>query len=71
MTAKIKTRPFDITEYLDDDEAIAIYLNSIMEEDNPSLLADALGDGLVTVTAILNGEPVAAMKRIPAKGNFF
>lgn len=43
MSTKIKTRPFDIAEYLDDDEAIAIYLNSIMEEDSPSLLADALG----------------------------
>jgi DNA-binding phage protein len=42
MSAKLKTRPFDITEYLDDDEAIAMYLNDIMEEDNPSLLADAL-----------------------------
>jgi probable addiction module antidote protein len=44
MSTKLKTRPFDITEYLDDDEAIAMYLNDIMEEDNPSLLADALGN---------------------------
>jgi len=44
MSTKIKTRPFDIAEYLDDDEAIAMYLNGIMEEDNPSLLADALGN---------------------------
>jgi probable addiction module antidote protein len=44
MSTKLKTRPFDITEYLDDDEAIAMYLSDIMEEDNPSLLADALGN---------------------------
>ena len=44
MVAAVKTRAFDAAEYLDDDEAVAEYLNSILEENNPSLLAAALGD---------------------------
>jgi probable addiction module antidote protein len=35
---------FDITEYLEDDQAIAEYLTIILEENDPSLLAAALGD---------------------------
>jgi DNA-binding phage protein len=42
---KVKDLPeFDAAEYLDDDEAIAEYLTAILEENNPSLLAAALGD---------------------------
>ena len=35
---------FDISEYLQDDQAIAEYLTIVMEEDDPALLAAALGD---------------------------
>ncbi len=35
---------FDITEYLEDDQAIAEYLTVVLEEDDPALLAAALGD---------------------------
>jgi probable addiction module antidote protein len=35
---------FDAAQYLDSDEAIAEYLTSILEENNPGLLAAALGD---------------------------
>lgn len=35
---------FDITEYLEDDQAIAEYLTIVLEEDDPALLAAALGD---------------------------
>ena len=35
---------FDTAQYLDSDEAIAEYLTSILEENNPGLLAAALGD---------------------------
>ena len=47
MTKKIKIsslRPFDITEYLEDEEAIAEYINVALEENDPALLASALGD---------------------------
>ena len=42
---KLSSLPeFDITLYLDSDEAIADYLNAVIEEGDSSLLAAALGD---------------------------
>ncbi len=35
---------FDITEHLEDDQAIAEYLTIVLEEDDPALLAAAVGD---------------------------
>ena len=35
---------FDPAEYLDSDEAIAEYLTAVLAENDPSLLAAALGD---------------------------
>lgn len=40
----VKTRPFDPSEDLGSDEAVAAYLTSILEENDPALLAAALGD---------------------------
>lgn len=37
-------KPFDITEHLDSEEAIAEYLTIVLEEDDPVLLAAAVGD---------------------------
>lgn len=34
---------FDITEYLEDDQAIAEYLTIVLEENDPAALAQALG----------------------------
>ncbi len=39
----MKTRPFDITEYLDSDEAIAEYLNQVLEEGDTDELVAAIG----------------------------
>ncbi len=47
MSKKIKIADlpeFDITEHLDSDEAIAEYLTVILEDNDPALLAAALGD---------------------------
>lgn len=35
---------FDVTEYLNDEQAIADYLTVVLEENDPALLAGALGD---------------------------
>jgi probable addiction module antidote protein len=46
MTDKIKIADlpeFDITEYLDSDQAIAEYLSIVLEENDPAALAEALG----------------------------
>ncbi len=47
MTKKIKIsecKPFDIAEYLEDEAAIAEYMNVVLEENDPALLASALGE---------------------------
>lgn len=47
MTRKIKLsdlKPFDAAEHLPDEQAIAEYLTVVIEENDPALLAAALGD---------------------------
>ena len=41
---KTTTRPWDPARYLESDEDIAAYLDAALEEDDPALLAAALGD---------------------------
>jgi len=46
MTKRIKVSdltPFDMAEMLDSEQAIAEYLTIVLEENDPSALADALG----------------------------
>ncbi|CAK0775726.1 putative addiction module antidote protein [Gammaproteobacteria bacterium] len=46
MTEKIKISDlpeFDMAEHLPDEQAIAEYLNVVLEENDPAALADALG----------------------------
>ena len=42
--SKIKTRPFDVSNYLNDEADIAAYLQAAIEDGDPALLAAALGD---------------------------
>ena len=47
MTKKIDPaalREFDVTEYLDSEEAMAEYLTAMIEDGDPAMLAAALGD---------------------------
>ena len=47
MTKKIKVselREFDAAEYLNSDDDVAAYLTTILEENDPALLAAAIGD---------------------------
>ncbi len=47
MTRKIKVSElpeFDAAEYLNSDEDVAAYLTTVLEENDPALLATALGD---------------------------
>lgn len=39
-----KTRPFDMANYLGDEEDVAEYLRQVLEAGDPALLAAALGD---------------------------
>lgn len=42
--SKIKTRPFDMANYLGSDVEVGEYLRQVMEEGDPVELAAALGD---------------------------
>jgi probable addiction module antidote protein len=39
----LETRPYDIAEYLDSEEAIAAYIDAVLEDGDPALIAHALG----------------------------
>jgi probable addiction module antidote protein len=40
----IKTTKWDVTEYLDSEESIALFLEAMFEEGDPALIAAALGE---------------------------
>jgi len=42
--AKTRTRPWDVAEHLESEEDMAAYLEAVLEEDDPALVAAALGD---------------------------
>lgn len=42
--SKIKTRPFDMANYLHGEAEVAEYLRQVLEDGDPSELAAALGD---------------------------
>ena len=39
-----KIKKFDVSDYLNDEETIAAYLNSVIEENDQDLLLGAIGD---------------------------
>jgi probable addiction module antidote protein len=41
---KLKTKKYDVADYLDSDEMIAIYLDAAFESGDTSRIAEALGD---------------------------
>jgi len=44
MTTKVRLSSWDAADYLDTAEDMALYLNAALEENDPSLIAAALGD---------------------------
>ena len=40
----LETKPWDASEYLDSEEAVAAYLDAAFEDGDPQLIAAALGD---------------------------
>lgn len=42
--SNIKTRPFDMANYLNSEEEVAEYLRQVLEDNDPTELAAALGD---------------------------
>jgi len=44
MASTSKTHPWDPAEHVETEEDIAVYLDAVLEEGDPSLVAAALGD---------------------------
>jgi len=42
--AKIQTQPWDVVDHLETKEDIAAYLEAVLEDGDPALIAAALGD---------------------------
>ena len=42
--SRMKTRPWDATDYLESDEDMVAYLEAALEESDPAVFAAALGD---------------------------
>ena len=42
--SNLKTRPFDMANYLNSEEEVAEYLHQVLEDNDPTELAAALGD---------------------------
>lgn len=40
----LKTTKWDVTEFLDSEERIALFLEAVFEKDDPALITAALGD---------------------------
>ncbi|MGE7418902.1 addiction module antidote protein [Methylobacterium tarhaniae] len=40
----LETTPWDVTEFLTDEAAIAAYIEAVMEDGDPALVAAAIGD---------------------------
>jgi len=41
--SKLRTKPFDPAEYLDDEESLAAYLSEALATGDPAFIGDALG----------------------------
>jgi len=39
----LETRPYDTAEYLDSQEAVAAYIDAVLDDGDPALIAQALG----------------------------
>lgn len=69
-----KTRPYDSAEYLDSDEAIAAYLDDILESNDPKLIARALGvvaraKGMTSIARETGLTRESLYKALSAEGN--
>jgi probable addiction module antidote protein len=74
IKAKLKTTPWNSADYLKSDEDIADYLDAVIEEDDPALLAHALGvvaraRGMSEVAAKAGLGRESLYKSLSAKGN--
>lgn len=74
MSAKIKTRPLDIAELLDSDEAIADFIEDALDDDDSTALVRALGTvararGMTEIARETGLSRAALYRSLSATGN--
>ena len=74
MNAKIKTSVFDAADYLDDADAIAIYLEDAFATDDPAYITHALGTvarakGMTDIARKTGLSRESLYKALSAEGN--
>jgi probable addiction module antidote protein len=70
----LETMPWDVTEHLDNDEAIAAYVDAALEDGDPALIAAALGDiararGMAQIASETGLSRESLYRALSAKGN--
>ena len=71
---KIKTSPYDSSEYLDSQEAIAAYMEEALATDDPAFIAKALGTiararGMTDIASKTGLSRESLYKALSAEGN--
>ncbi len=72
--AKVGTKPWDVADYLKTPRDIAGYLQAVLEDDDPALVAAALGDiarakGMTEVARAAGSGRESLYKALSADGN--
>ena len=70
----LETMPWDVTEHLDNDEAIAAYVDAALEDGDPALIAAALGDiararGMAQIASETGLSRESLYRALSTKGN--
>src|SRR4051794_10146529 len=70
----LETMPWDVAEHLDNDEAIAAYVDAALEDGDPALIAAALGDiararGMAQIASETGLSRESLYRALSAKGN--
>jgi probable addiction module antidote protein len=70
----ISSKPWDVTQHLDSEEAIAAYLDAVFEDGDPALIKAAIGDvararGMTEIAAKAGISRVGLYKALSDTGN--
>ncbi len=70
----LETKPWDVAEHLDSDEAIAAYIDAALEDGDPALVAAALGDiararGMAQIASETGLSRESLYRALSSKGN--
>ncbi|MDP4021549.1 putative addiction module antidote protein [Methylobacterium sp. NEAU 140] len=70
----IETKPWDVTEHLQDEASIAAYIEAVLEDGDPSLVAAAIGDvarahGMAQIAAETGRSRESLYRALSEKGN--